>query len=69
MLLVCDKEFTVLAFDQSTFQVNEFVEGFHDSILLYTHALNSHLAAEGDPKDGLAITNLMRNVSIPGEIL
>ncbi|XP_014672788.1 PREDICTED: atrial natriuretic peptide receptor 1-like [Priapulus caudatus] len=52
--------------------VNPFIGGFHDSVLLYAHALKDLLADGGDPRSGHALTALMWNrtfTGITGEVV
>nr|XP_039262445.1 atrial natriuretic peptide receptor 3-like isoform X1 [Styela clava] len=46
--------------------VNEFVEGFHDAVLLYAHAVRQCHERGINIRDGRAISRFMKNVTIHG---
>lgn len=49
-----------------TFQVNMFMEGFHDALLLYAFALREVVSSGLTKKDGLEITHSMWNRTFEG---
>ncbi|CAK8672382.1 unnamed protein product [Clavelina lepadiformis] len=50
----------------TTANVNAYVEGFYDSILLYVRALNDTIRQGFSPLNGKVISENMRNITFPG---
>nr|XP_002122873.3 atrial natriuretic peptide receptor 3-like [Ciona intestinalis] len=47
-------------------QVNEYVEGFHDAIMLYARALNATMNQGLDIRNGTSVSANMRNITFQG---